>query len=171
VLAFPALLLALAAPRTGALPARALRLLGVLAGLLGVTEIAYAWPGLSGEGPPLLAYAYMSDGARAEAVGADGPPTPFVRARERVGPGETLAFDQSLELPYLAWESDLRYRAVWIPDNLATDAVESFLKRENVRVVVAAETGPVGKWLTERTDRFQTLFHCKSSPCSVFARR
>jgi hypothetical protein len=171
VLAFPALLLALAAPCAGALPRRALRLLGVLAGLLGVAEIAYAWPGLSGEGPPLLAYAHMSDPERAEAVGADGPPTPFVQARARIGRDETFAFDQSLELPYLAWESDLRYRAVWIPDNLTTDAVESFLKRENVRVVVAANRGPVGQWLRDRTDRFQTLFPCKSASCSVIARR
>ncbi len=171
VLAFPALLLALAAPRASALPARARCLLGILAGLLGVAQIAYAWPGLSGEGPPLLAYAGMTDSQRAEAVGADGPPTSFLRARERILPNETFAFDQSLELPYLAWDAALRYRAVWIPDSLPGDAVESFLKRENVRVVVAADKSPMGEWLRVKTDRFLKLFPCKSAPCSVFARR
>jgi hypothetical protein len=171
VLAFPGLLLALAAPRASALPARALRWLGILAGLLGVAQIAYAWPGLSGDGPPLLAYARMTDSQRAEAVGADGPPTPFLLARERILPNETFAFDQSLELPYLAWDAALRYRAVWIPDSLPGDAVESFLKRENVRVVVAADKSPMGEWLRVKTDRFLKLFPCKSAPCSVFARR
>jgi hypothetical protein len=171
VLAFPALLLALGAPRLSALPGRALRLFGILAGLLGVAQIAYAWPGLSGEGPPLLAYAHMTDSQRAEAVGADGPPTPFLRARERIGANETFAFDQSLELPYLAWEADLRYRAVWIPDSLSPESVESFLKRENVRVIVAADNGPTGQWLTDRPDQFPKLFTCKSAPCSVYARR
>ncbi len=171
VLGFPALLLALGAPRVAALPGRTQRWLGVLVGLLGVAQIAYAWPGLSGEGPALLAYARMTDSQRAEAVGADGPPTPFLLARERIGKGETFAFDQSLELPYLAWASDLRYRAVWIPDSLSGDAVESFLKRENVRVVVAADTSPTGHWLRDQADRYLNLFPCKSAPCSVFARR
>ena len=139
---------------------------------MALAQIAYAWPGLTGEGPPLAAYARMSDAERAQAVGADGPPTPFMEARRRVGPGETFAFDQSLELPYLAWESDLRYRAVWIPDTLRTSgAVDDFLRSENVRVVAADEDSPTGKWLTQNQARFQRLFQCKSAPCSVFARR
>jgi hypothetical protein len=172
VLALPALLLAFAAPRAAALPRRWRPWLGVLAGALAFAQIAYAWPGLTGEGPPLAAYRGMSDAERAQAVGADGPPTPFIEARSRVGPGETFAFDQSLELPYLAWERDLRYRAVWIPDTLRTSrAVADFLERENVRVVAVAEDSPTGKWLTQNTARFLKLFQCKSAPCSVFARR
>jgi hypothetical protein len=172
VLALPGLLLGLAAPCAAAVPARWRPWLGVLAGGLGMMQIAYAWPGLTGEGPPLGAYARMSDAERARAVGADGPPTPFMEARARVGPGETFAFDQSLELPYLAWESDLRYRAVWIPVTLQTSReVDDFLESEHVRVVAVDEDSPTGKWLAQDNERFLKLFQCKSAPCSVFARR
>ncbi|HEX4446736.1 MAG TPA: hypothetical protein VH044_08375, partial [Polyangiaceae bacterium] len=171
VMAFPALLLALAAPRAAALPPRVRPWLGLLAGAIGFWQIAYAWPGLTGDGPPLLAYAAMTDAQRADAVGANGPPTPFADARKRVGAGETFAFDQSLDLPYLAWEGDLRYRAVWIPRSLASAGeAEDFLQSENVRVVAAAEDSPVGEWLAQRPERFLKLFQCKSAPCSVFAR-
>jgi hypothetical protein len=172
VLALPALLLAFAAPRAAACPVRWRPWLGVLAGLVALAQIRYAWPGLTGEGPPLTAYAGMSDNERAQAVGADGPPTPFIEVRRRVGPGETFAFDQSLELPYLAWESDLRYRAVWIPDTLRTSrAVDDFLQSENVRIVAVDEDSPTGEWLNQNPARFLRLFQCKSAPCSVFARR
>jgi hypothetical protein len=172
VLAFPALLLAFAAPCVATVPARLRPWLGVLAGALGVFQIAYALPGLTGEGPPLSSYAGMTEAERAGAVGADGPPAPFMMARAMVASDETFAFDQSMELPYLAWESDLRYRAVWIPDSLvSTQAVESFLDRENVRVVAVADDSPTGEWLNRKPERFLKLFQCKSSPCSVFARR
>jgi hypothetical protein len=93
-------------------------------------------------------------------------------ARAMVGSGETFAFDQSMELPYLAWESDLRTRAVWIPESLtSTPAIEDFFTRENVRVAAADDAGPVGEWLSRNPERFLKLFSCKSAPCSVFARR
>jgi hypothetical protein len=172
VLAFPALLLAFAAPCAAALPRRVRPWIGVVAGLLGVAQIAQALPGLTGEGPPLAAYARMSDGDRAQAVGADGSPAAFIMARQIVRSGETFAFDQSMELPYLAWESDLRYRAVWIPDSLLSEqAVEAFFDREDVRVAAVADGSPTGEWLSRRPERFLKLFQCQSSPCSVFARR
>lgn len=172
VLALPGLLLAFAAPRAAAVPARWRPWVGVAAGALALAQIAYAWPGLTGEGPPLAAYARMSDAERARAVGADGPPDPFMDVRARVGAGETFAFDQSLELPYLAWETDLRYRAIWIPDTLQTsESVDGFLESENVRVVAVDEDSPTGQWLTQNNGRYLKLFHCKSAPCSVFVRR
>ena len=69
VLGLPALLLAFAAPRASALPPRWRPWLGALAGALAFAQIAYAWPGLTGEGPPLAAYAHMTDAERAQAVG------------------------------------------------------------------------------------------------------
>jgi hypothetical protein len=171
VLAFPALLLALAAPRAGALPKRWRPWIGALAGLLALQQIAYAWPGLTGEGPPLSAYVHMTDDERARAVGANGLPTPFIELRKRIGPGETFAFDQSLDLPYLAWDSDLRYRAVWIPGNLQASQVEDFLDGARARVVAVDEDSPTGQWLMQKPERFLKLFQCKSAPCSVFARR
>jgi hypothetical protein len=172
VLALPALVLAIAAPRAAALPSRWRPWLGALVGVLGAVQIAYALPGLTGEGPPLTAYAGMTDDQRAQAVGADGPPTPFLQARSAIRPGETFVFDQSMELPYLAWERDLRYRAEWIPDSLQTPgAVQDFLESENARVVAVAEDSPTGRWLNENPERFLKLFQCKSAPCSVYARR
>ena len=171
VLALPALLLALAAPRAAALPARWRPWLGALAGALGARADRLRLAGADGGGSSAPAYARMSDAERA------GPSGPTGRRAvhggpKRVGPGETFAFDQSLELPYLAWESDLRYRAVWIPDTLQTSrAVEDFLESENVRIVAVDEDSPTGEWLTQNPERFLKLFQCKSAPCSVFARR
>ena len=131
----------------------------------------HAWPGLTGEGPPLSAYVHMTDEERARAVGANGLPTPFIELRKRIGPGETFAFDQSLDLPYLAWDSDLRYRAVSIPGNLQASQVEDFIESARARVVAVDEDSPTGQWLMQNPERFLKLFQCKSAPCSVFARR
>ena len=172
VMAFPAIVLALASPRVTVVPHRWRPWLGAIAGAVGFAQIVYAWPGLTGEGPPLWAYAGMTELERSEAVGANGPPTPFMNVRKTVATGETFAIDQSMDLPYLAWESDLRYRAVWIPGTLLSGrSVEDFLEHENVRVVAADEGSPVGEWLAQNPERFLKLFQCKSAPCSVFARR
>jgi hypothetical protein len=171
VLAFPALVFALAAPRWARAPAAIAPWVGLAFGVVALGQIAYAIPGLSGEGPPLFAYARMSDEERAEAVGADGPPTPFVAARRRLAPGETFAFDQSMELPYLAWDSALTRRAVWISDSVRGKAIEPFFAREHARIVVAGDDAPAGRWLTLEPDRFRRLFTCKSAPCSVYERR
>jgi hypothetical protein len=171
VLAFPALVFALAAPRWARAPAAIAPWMGLAFGVVALGQIAYALPGLSGEGPPLFAYARMSDEERAEAVGADGPPTPFVAAHRRLAPGETFAFDQSMELPYLAWDSALTRRAVWISDSARGDAIEPFFARENVRIVVVDDDAPAGRWLRLEPDHYVSLFKCKSAPCSVYERR
>ncbi len=171
VLAFPALVFALAAPRLARVPSGVAPWLGLALGAVALGQVAYALPGLSGEGPPLFAYARMSDEERAEAVGADGPPTPFAAARRRLEPGESFAFDQSMELPYLAWDSALTRRAVWISDNLGGESIGALLSQENARIVVAADAAPAGQWLTRQPDRFLRLFPCKSAPCSVYERR
>jgi hypothetical protein len=171
ILAFPALVFALAARRWASLPLAAAPWLGAAAGAVALGQLAYAFPGLAGEGPPLFAYARMSDEQRAEAVGADGPPTPFVAARRQMAPGETFAFDQSMELPYLAWDSTLSRRAVWISDTLRGEEIGAFFSRENARIVVADDEAPTGEWLKLHSDRFLRLFSCKSAPCSVYGRR
>jgi hypothetical protein len=172
VLSFPALVLAFAAPFAHRVPGRARLAVGVLAGAIAVAQLAQALPGLTGEGPRLLAYAGMTDDERTLAVGADGSPAPFFVARAMVGSGESFAFDQSMELPYLAWDSDLSTRAVWIPERLASaPAIEDFFARENVRVAAADEASPAGAWLSQNPERFLKLFSCPSAPCAVFARR
>jgi hypothetical protein len=170
-LAVPGLVFAMAAPRLDRLGSPARQWLNAAVAAGAVFQIVQAWPGLTGEGPPLLAYAHMTEPERKAAVGANGRPTAFIEARKRVKPNETFAFDQSLDLPYLAWESDLRYRAVWISDTLTSDAVEGFLNRENVRVVAASAQSPMGEWLRQRPEQYEKLFPCRSTPCSVYARR
>ena len=54
VLALPAVVFALAAPRLAALSPSPRWMLGAVAGLVGVGQLVYAWPGLTGEGPPLV---------------------------------------------------------------------------------------------------------------------
>ncbi|HEX3772117.1 MAG TPA: hypothetical protein VHV30_14675, partial [Polyangiaceae bacterium] len=61
VLSFPGLLLAFAAPFAHRVPPRARLAVGLAAGALGLAQIAQALPGLTGDGPPLLAYASMTD--------------------------------------------------------------------------------------------------------------
>ena len=82
VMAFPAIVLALASPRVTVVPHRWRPWLGAIAGAVGFAQIVYAWPGLTGEGPPLWAYAGMTELERSEAVGANGPPTPFMNVRK-----------------------------------------------------------------------------------------
>ena len=110
--AFPALVFALTAARFARLSPRARAPLLAVAAAVAAVQIVRVGSGLTGEGPPLGAYAAMTDEERARAVGADDVPTPFIEARRRVGDDETFAFDRSADLPYLVWESDLRYRGV-----------------------------------------------------------
>jgi hypothetical protein len=76
-----------------------------------------------------------------------------------------------MELPYLAWDSALTRRAVWISDSVRGKAIEPFFAREHARIVVAGDDAPAGRWLTLEPDRFRRLFTCKSAPCSVYERR
>ena len=174
VLALPGLLLAFAAPRAAARPRRVAALGGRgRGGARGLAQIRVrvARPhGRRTAARGLCPHERRREGARRGRRRAAGLRSWTCAAR--VGAGETFAFDQSLELPYLAWETDLRYRAIWIPDTLQTsESVDGFLESENVRVVAVDEDSPTGQWLTQNNGRYLKLFHCKSAPCSVFVRR
>jgi len=170
--AFPAIVFALAAPHVSRVkPGLRVYAFGIAA-LLGVVQLAYAWPGLTGDGPPLLAYASMSDEERIGAVGGDGPATERIEARKRVRDGETFAFDRAIDFAYLAWEPDLRYRVVWIPNDLKPDEVGDFLARENVRVFSVGDDTPGGLWVRSHPNDVVRLCPCSlSGPCSVYQRR
>jgi hypothetical protein len=168
VLAFPALVLALAAAALESLGARARLGLGVgLATVLAATFV-YVEPGLVGEGPPLLAYLTMSLEERIRAVGANGRPTPIVDARERLSPGEASAFDAAFDLPYLMWTPDLTRTVVRIPDDADPQGVEGLIREHNVRLLVAGDEKSAGVLARSRPDRFLPLFRCKSDPCTFF---
>ena len=177
VLAFPALVLAAATPSVARLSSGGQRALLMGVAILGAAQLVYAAPGLSGEGPPLWKYASLSDSDRAIAVGADGPPIVLAAARRRVAPGESLAFDENMDLSDLAWDLGQTYRVVFLErcagptcdDDLATE-----LARDNVRVMVVGDEGPAAQWARSHPrafERVSELRSCRRGTCSVFMRR
>jgi hypothetical protein len=173
VLAFAGLVLAFAVPaiehpRVGKFVHASA--LGLVA--LGAAHNIYvAYPGLTGEGPPLRAYVAMSDDERRRAVGADGVPTQFLDAVAHVGPGEITAFDQGAYLPYLAWPPDLSRDAVRIPDDATAEEADRLVHADNVRLLIVGDDTVAGSVVRRDPARFIRLFECKSSACAVYLRR
>ncbi|WP_394833533.1 hypothetical protein LVJ94_44205 [Pendulispora rubella] len=174
VLAFPAMVLALAAPYLARIPARP-RIVALGAGaVLGGYQLVYAWPGLLGGGPPLRAYASMSDAERAgavDAVGVDGTSKKFREMRKLVADDETFAFDRGADFPYLCWEPDLRYPVVRIPNALPREGVEAFFERAKVRVFVAGDDTAAGEWARAHPEQAVRLFSSKWGTSAVYERR
>jgi hypothetical protein len=177
VLAFPALVLAAAAPSlatlaTGGKWSRVV--LGAAVALVGASEIAYAVPGLAGDGPRLLAYSGLTDEERALAVGADGPPTAIAAARARVGPGETFAFDENMDLSDLSWDLSQSYEVVFLRRELMGDELGRELERQRVRVLATGDLAPAGLWALSHPlqyGRVSALPSCRTGTCSLFVRR
>ena len=173
VLAFAGLVLAFAVPtidhpRVGKfVHASAL----VLVALGAAHNVYVAYPGLTGEGPPLRAYVDMSDYERRRAVGADGVPTPFLDAVARVGPGEIAVFDETAYLPYLAWPPDLSRDAVRIPDDATAEEADRLVHADDVRLLIVGDDTVAGSVVRREPARFIRIFECKSSTCAVYLRR
>jgi len=173
VLAFAGLVLAFAVPtidhpRVGKfVHASAL----VLVALGAAHNVYVAYPGLTGEGPPLRAYVDMSDYERRRAVGADGVPTPFLDAVARVGPGEIAVFDETAYLPYLAWPPDLSRDAVRIPDDATAEEADRLVHADDVRLLIVGDDTVAGSVVWRDPARFIRIFECKSSTCAVYLRR
>lgn len=140
-----------------------------LAAACGVYQLYYAFPGLTGEGPPLSAYARMSWSEREWAVGANGRPTAFVEARQRLQPGEVAVYDKALWLPYLMWRSDAANRVVRLPDQVSEAEVSALLDRPETRLIAAGKDQPVWPVVLGRRD-YQVLFECRE-PCSVYLKQ
>ncbi|MBV9513109.1 MAG: hypothetical protein JO280_03555 [Mycobacteriaceae bacterium] len=142
---------------------------GVVA--LGAAQsIVVAYPGLTGEGPPLSDYARMAPAARQRAVGADGSPAPYLDAIEKVRPGEVSLFDISAELPYYAWPFDLSRRARRIPDDVSPAQARRIVDDPSVRMLIVGDATTTGALI--RTDpRFAYQFHCHTGTCAVYVRR
>lgn len=173
VLGFPGLLLGLSA----ALPALArderrvqVPLHVVLAAIAG-WNLVYAWPALTGEGPPLRAYASMTWPERLGAVGGEGRPTALLAARGRLAPGEGAAFDKSMDFPYLLWTTRADNRVVRVPDDATPGQVEALLRRENVKLLGAGPATPLGRYIEQQGSRYLPVHHCKSAECVIYWRR
>jgi hypothetical protein len=173
VLAFAGLVLAFAVPtidhqRVGKF-VRASAL--VLVALGAAHNVYVAYPGLTGEGPPLRAYVDMSDYERRRAVGADGVPTPFLDAVANVGPGEIAVFDERAYLPYLAWPPDLSRDAMRIPDDATAEEADRLVHADDVRLLIVGDDTVGGSVVRRDPARFVRIFECKSSTCAVYLRR
>jgi len=160
VFAFPGLVLALAASALGGVRPAPRRALLALAATANALALWRAFPGLAGEGPPLSAYARMTERERLGAVGADGSPAPFYAAHDRVEGAGMTAFDASLDLPYLAWPPDLSRPALRVPDLPTRAEVERIVADERVRLLMVGDASAVAA--AARSSRgFVEIFRCK----------
>ncbi len=171
ILAFAGLVLALAVPAVGGLRRGTRFAVFGLAALAAAHNLVVAYPGLSGDGPPLTAYVGMTSAQRQRAVGADGPPTAYLDAIAEVRPGEITVFDRWADLPYLAWPFDLSRAAARIPDDVTAEQARRIVEAPNVRMLIVGDNTVTGSVVRRNPQRFAPQFHCKSSPCTVYLRR
>ncbi|BBZ34418.1 ArnT family glycosyltransferase [Mycolicibacterium confluentis] len=170
VLAFAGLTLAFAA---GGLPARGWGRGAVAAAIavIAAGNLVIAYPGLTGEGPPLTAYPAMSPAERQRAVGASGPPIDYLDALEQMAPGEVTVIDTGAELPYLAWPADLSRAAFFAPVDLDAAGANRVLDRGDVGLLIVGDDGVLGRAARARPDLFEPAFRCRSAPCTGYLRR
>ena len=171
ILAFAGLVLALAVPAVGGLRRGTRFAVFGLAALAAAHNLVVAYPGLSGDGPPLTAYVGMTSAQRQRAVGADGPPNAYLDAIAEVRPGEVTVFDRWADLPYLAWPFDLSSAVARIPDDVTVEQAERIVEAPNVRMLIVGDDTVAGSVVRRNPQRFVPQFHCKSSPCTVYLRR
>ena len=168
VLGFAGLAIAIAVPCVERIrnPARWL-VFGVVA-LAGAQSIVVAYRGLTGEGPPLPDYVHMNLGERQRAVGADGPPWPYLDAMANVRPGEITVFDRTAELPYYAWPFDLSRDAQRIADDVTTPEARRLVDDPRVRILIVGDDTVTGA-VVAADPRFVFQFHCHTRhvQCSV----
>lgn len=166
VLAFPALLLALALSQV---TARWSRWVTVAVLAVSVGQVVNAWPGLTGDGPSWSAYLDMNDDERRMAVGPQGPPTDYPMAWAEVSRDETVAFDIDFEFPGLLWSPDLSHRVEALPKSPTTEELSDFLEQRRVKIVAVGEKNAVLLQQTPQT--WERLFDCRTTTCAVFVRR
>jgi hypothetical protein len=171
ILAFPGLVRALAVPAVEGLRRATRFAVFGLAALAAALNLVVAYPGLSGDGPPLTAYVGMTSAQRQRAVGADGPPTAYLDAIAEVRPGEITVFDRWADLPYLAWPFDLSRAAARIPDDVTVEQAERIVEAADVRMLIVGDDTVAGSVVRRNPQRFVPQFHCKSSTCTVYLRR
>lgn len=173
VLGFPGLVLGLAAawPPFVAASVRAQTAVHGLVAAGALWNLVYAYPALSGEGPPLLSYAGMSQEARMGAVGGEGPPTALLAARAQLAPGEGAAFDHVMDFAYLLWTPKLDHRVVRVPDAASPAEVAALLARENVRLIGAGPGTPLGDFIQRERSRYNLIHVCDSADCEIYWRR
>lgn len=160
ILAFPGLVLALAAPALSRIERWSRRGILWLVAATATVGLVRAYPGIIGEGPPLGEYIHMTERQRLRAVGADGSPAPFYDALERIRPGDITLFDTSLELPYLAWPPDLSTRAIRIPDDASSADADRFVGDPRVGLLMVDGASAVAV-AARKSEQFVEVYRCK----------
>lgn len=168
-LGLPAIAFAATAPLWAERTRRVRGALGLLVAFVAVWNLKVAWPGLTGEGPPLASYVNMSWDERARAVGPDEQTGAFIDARQKLGPGELAAFDGSFELLYHLWRTDLKNRVVRLPDPATVEETRRAIDASRVRLLVAGDREPSAE--VARAGGFTRLFKCRTDACTVYLRR
>lgn len=169
ILAFPGLMLAAGAVALSLSSEPWRRAYQLCLALLGATSLVYAARGLTGEGPPLLAYASMNGDERRAAVGAQGRPDDLLAATERLGRGEVALFDAALSFPYSMWRSDLQNRVARIPDTAREAEARQLLDATAARLVAVGRRSPTARVLRQQ-GRFVRLFSVPEG-CEVYWRK
>lgn len=167
VLGFAGLVLAFAVPAVGRLAPRRRLAAMTTAALLAAHGLWVAYPGLTGEGPPLHTYPGLDDAQRRGALGADGPPWRFVEVMDALPPGAVTVFDAAAELPYLAWPHDMSHRAIWIPDDVTPEQARALIAGPEVRVAMVGNDSVTGR-IVRADPRFRPAFSCGPAPCTVY---
>jgi hypothetical protein len=168
VLAFAALVFALAFAELSRLPARGAAVLVGLVLAVGAEQLVQAWPGLTGDGPAWSAFWSMSDADRREALGPDGRPEDYAASWSLVGQGESAAFDSDFELPGLIWAPRMSYPVHCVPMTTG-QGLDRWLAERNVRLLAV---GPAHRAIIDaEPEAWEKLFDCHSEPCAVYVRR
>lgn len=163
VLAFPGLLLAIAFVEASRWPRMPQHFAAAAVFVASVWQVSHAWPGLSGDGPPLMSLLALDDDMRRVAVGPFGRPDDYPRAWALVREGESVAFDIDFEFPGLLWNPTLSAPVLAVPP----DASSEWLESAHVRVLAV---GRANRRLVEGSPRWRRLFSCRSADCAVYAR-
>jgi hypothetical protein len=165
VLAFAAMVLALAVAELEHLKAPRWLMAGAAAGVMAV-QLSWSVPGLTGDGPPLSTLWALSDEQRRVAVGPHGRPTDYPRVWDAVSRGEAAAFDEGFEFPGLLWSPTLEYPVFSVPKDVNAERLERWVVEKKVRVLAVS---PERAALLE-AESWRKLFDCRSSPCAVYLR-
>jgi len=152
VLAFPGLLLSVAASSLSRSSLLVRRLGHGAAAIFACWSLRYAAPGLTGDGPPLFDYAAMTWSERRIAVGANGRPAELVGATDRLHAGDVAVFDGALSLPYLMWRSDLANRVLRVPDDASAREVRRLLTDPRARLVAAGQLRVTGRVVANESE-------------------
>ncbi len=170
VLGFAGLVLAFAVPAVDRLGRRERQAVFAAVALAAAHGLLVAYPGLTGEGPPLSAFAHMTPEQRRGAVGAAGPSGDVVATMDRLPPGAVTVFDSTMDLPYLAGPADLSHRAVRIPDDVTPAQAQDLLADPDIAVLMVGDDYVTGR-IARADVRFRLAFGCGPAPCTVYVRR